>query len=80
MKDYFFLSLRIPLNGYVGSKSHCFKKRLFIYIFPVIFFSIGLNTFKFLESKASWKEGSVQLDIRGIRYDPLYLVVNSWVR
>jgi len=71
---------RIPLNEFVRSKNNCFKKRLFIYIFPVVFFSIGLNTFKFLESEANWKEGSVQLDIREIRYDPVYLIVNSWVR
>ena len=71
---------RIPLIGSGGSKNRCFNKRLFVYIFPVIFFSIILNIFKFLESKVKMEEGSVKLEIQEIRYDPTYLTVNIWVR
>jgi len=76
----FFPFSRIPLIGSSGLKSPCYKKRLFVYIFPVLFFSIFLNIFKFLESKAIWKEGRVKVEIREIRYDPTYLTINSWVR
>lgn len=45
----------------------CFKKRLFVYIFPVIFFSILLNLFKFLESDVVWDNGNVTLIVTKLR-------------
>ena len=52
-----FLHLRIPISRTLQFNNPCFKKRLFVYIFPVIFFSIFLNIFKFLESRVVWTGG-----------------------
>ena len=85
---------RIPIPRTIYFDKSCFKKRLFIYIFPVIFISIILNSFKFLESDFEWNNGNVSLLITKLRvirvrkslyYVPLqvnhlYLHVNSWVR
>jgi len=76
----YFPFSRIPLIRSAGLKTQCHKKRLFLYIFPVLLFSILLNIFKFLESKSYWKDGRVKLEIRELRYDPTYLIINGWVR
>ena len=60
--------------------TRCCKKRLFVYIFPVIFLSILLNVFKFLESSVEVRGEEVVVRIETIRFDYLYLLVNSWVR
>ena len=74
-----FLSLRIPLPTTLYTP--CFKtKRLFIYIFPVIFFSIILNIFKFLEADIEWLEERATLNITQLRVDSVYILVNAWVR
>ena len=73
-------SFRIPIPRTLYFDKPCFKKRLFIYIFPVIFTSIILNSFKFLESDVEWNNGNVSLLITKLRVDHLYLHVNSWVR
>jgi len=71
---------RIPFSNIDGSRKSCFKKRLFIYIFPAIFFSILLNVFKFFESKVDVNEEEVKLEITALRYNPTYISVNSWIR
>ena len=48
---------RIPISRTLQFNNPCFKKRLFVYIFPVIFFSLLLNIFKFLESSVVWSSG-----------------------
>ena len=79
---YFFslsLSLRIPIPTTLYKP--CFKKkRLFVYIFPVIFFSIVLNIFKFLEADIEWLEDRARLNITQLRVDSFYILVNGWVR
>ena len=74
-----FFSLRIPIPTTLYKP--CFKKkRLFVYIFPVIFFSIILNIFKFLEADIEWLEERVKLNITQLRIDSFYILVNGWVR
>ena len=73
------LSLRIPIPTTLYKP--CFKKkRLFVYIFPVIFFSIVLNIFKFLEADIEWLEDRARLNITQLRVDSFYILVNGWVR
>lgn len=74
---YPFSRIPIPTTLY----KPCFKKkRLFVYIFPVIFFSILLNIFKFLETDVEWLEERAKLNITQLRVDSLYILVNGWVR
>ena len=72
---------RIPLmSSSLPFTTRCCKKRLFVYIFPVIFLSILLNVFKFLESSVEVRGEEVVVRIETLRFDYLYLLVNSWVR
>ena len=71
---------RIPISRTLQFNNPCFKKRLFVYIFPVIFFSLLLNIFKFMESSVVWSGGKVNLAINQIRLDYIYLLINGWVR
>ena len=80
LKGYPVHVYRIPFSNIDGSHKQCFKKRLFIYIFPAIFFSILLNVFKFFESKVDVNEEEVKLEITALRYNPTYISINSWIR
>ena len=70
---------RIPVTQTTHFKTACFKKRLFLYIAPVVAISTLVNGFKFTESSVRWAEnGTVELQINSIRTDPLYLMVNRY--
>ena len=46
----------------------------------MIFFSIVLNIFKFLEADIEWLEDRARLNITQLRVDSFYILVNGWVR
>ena len=86
LKIDWIICFRIPISSNLHLNNPCFKKRLFVYIFPVIFLSIILNIFKFLESSVTWEvdpwddSTKINLNINQLRYDYLYLLLNGWIR